>query len=72
MQIQRLRFVERSVFSAQAGAEHHFGRHIVDWSAVLSGVERSEPDRSELVYARTSAGEPYRWFAASSEAAVRT
>jgi hypothetical protein len=48
MQIQRLRFVERSVFSAQAGAEHHFGRHIVDWSAVLSGVERSEPDRSEL------------------------
>src|SRR5690606_20436030 len=40
MQIQRLRFVERSVFSAQAGAEHHLGRHVIDWSATTSGVRR--------------------------------
>jgi outer membrane receptor for ferrienterochelin and colicin len=72
MQIQRLRFVERSVFSAQAGAEHHLGRHIIDWSATASGVRRYEPDRSELVYAQTEPGHPFRWFSAVSEGAVRT
>lgn len=72
MQVQRLRFVERSVFSAQAGAEHHLGRHILDWSATASGVRRYEPDRSELVYAQTEPGQPFRWFSAVSEGAVRT
>ena len=72
MQIQRLRFVERSVFSAQTGAEHHLGRHVLDWSVTTSGVRRYEPDRSELVYAQTEPGQPFRWFAASSEGAVRT
>jgi hypothetical protein len=72
MQVQRLRFVERSVFSGQAGAEHHLGRHVVEWNAAASGVSRSEPDRSEFVYAQTEAGQPFRWFAASSEGAVRT
>lgn len=72
MQIQRLRFVERSVFSAQAGAEHHLGRHVINWSATASGVRRYEPDRSELVYAQTETGQPFRWFSAVSEGAVRT
>lgn len=72
MRIQRLRFVERSVYSAQTGAEHHLGRHIVDWSATASAVRRHEPDRSELVYARTETGQPFRWFSATSEGAVRT
>ncbi|HEX2166700.1 MAG TPA: TonB-dependent receptor [Longimicrobiales bacterium] len=72
MQIQRLRFVERSVYSAQWGAEHHLGRHIVDWRATAAGVRRYEPDRSELVYARTDADQPFRWFSATSEGAVRT
>src|SRR5690606_3015590 len=72
MQIQRLRFVERNVFSAQAGAEHHMGRHVLDWSVTGSGVRRYEPDRSELVYAQTEQGQPFRWFSAVSEGAVRT
>ncbi|HEX6306991.1 MAG TPA: TonB-dependent receptor [Longimicrobiales bacterium] len=72
MRIERLRFVQRDVHSAQVGAEHHAGRHIVDWSITASGVRRHEPDRSELVYAQTVAGQPFRWFAAGSEGAVRT
>jgi hypothetical protein len=72
MRIERLRYVERTVFSSQLGAEHAVGRHFIDWTATAAGVRRSEPDRSEVVYAQTEAGAPYRWFAASNEGAVRT
>ncbi|MEX0907052.1 MAG: TonB-dependent receptor [Gemmatimonadota bacterium] len=72
MQIQRLRFVERSIHSAQLGAEHSLGRHQLDWSATVAGVRRYEPDRSEFVRAQTVEGQPYVWFAASNEGAVRT
>jgi TonB-dependent receptor len=72
MRIERLRFVQRNVYSAQGGAEHHLGRHVLDWNVTASGVGRYEPDRSEFVYAQTETGQPFRWFAASSEGAVRT
>jgi outer membrane receptor for ferrienterochelin and colicin len=73
LQIQRLRFVERSVHSAQLGAEHQLGsRHVIDWSATFSGVRRYEPDRSEFVYAQVDPEQPYRWFSSSTEGAVRT
>ncbi|MGH7449277.1 MAG: TonB-dependent receptor domain-containing protein [Longimicrobiales bacterium] len=72
MRIERLRFVQRNVYSAQAGAEHHLGRHVLDWNVTASGVGRYEPDRSEVVYAQTESGQPFRWFSASREGAVRT
>jgi hypothetical protein len=72
MRIERLRFVERNIYSAQAGAEHHVGRQVIDWSVTASGVGRYEPDRSEFVAAQTESGQPFRWFSASSEGAVRT
>jgi outer membrane receptor for ferrienterochelin and colicin len=72
LHIQRLRFVERSVHSAQLGAEHALGRHNLEWRVTGSGVRRYEPDRSEFVYAQTEIGAPFRWFAASNEGAVRT
>ncbi|HEX6134379.1 MAG TPA: TonB-dependent receptor [Longimicrobiales bacterium] len=71
-QIQRLRFVQRGIHSAQLGAEHQTGRHTIDWSVTASGVRRYEPDRSELVRAQTEPGEPFRWFSAGGEGAVRT
>ncbi|NLG63719.1 MAG: TonB-dependent receptor [Candidatus Cloacimonetes bacterium] len=72
MEVQRLRFVQRTIGSAQLGAEHQLGSSRVDWSVTGSAVRRSEPDRSEFVYAQTVEGEPMRWFAASNEGAVRT
>jgi outer membrane receptor protein involved in Fe transport len=72
MRIERLRYIERTVFSSQLGAEHAAGPLAVDWSLTGAGVRRDEPDRSEIVYAQTVAGEPMRWFAASNEGAVRT
>jgi len=72
MQIQRLRFVERSVGSLQLGADHVFGGHAIDWRVTRSGVRRQEPDRSEFVHAQTQEGTPLRWFAASNEGAVRS
>ena len=72
MEIQRLRFVARTIHSAQLGAEHQLGRHALDATVTASGVRRHEPDRSEFVYARTQEGTPLRWFAASNEGAVRT
>src|SRR5690606_30953657 len=72
MEVQRLRFVQRTVSSGQLGGEHQFGPSRIDWSVTGSAVRRSEPDRSEFVYAQTVEGEPMRWFAASNEGAVRT
>ena len=71
-QIQRLRYVERSVWSSQLAGEHQLGdRHRVDWSGTYSRVKRDEPDRSELVYATDpQGGTPFLF--GGSEGAVRT
>jgi outer membrane receptor protein involved in Fe transport len=71
-QIQRLRYVERSVYSAQLAGEHQLGdAHRFDWSATASGVSRVEPDRSEFVKQFDPAITP-AWFSSSYEGAVRT
>jgi hypothetical protein len=77
LRIERLRFVERNVFSTQLKAEHELSeRHRIDWVGTLSGVARKEPDRSEIVYSQLSdgSGNPlgYGWFSGSNESAVRT
>ncbi|MGD8276403.1 MAG: TonB-dependent receptor [Gemmatimonadota bacterium] len=78
LNIQRLQFVERSVYSSQLKGEHELGeRNRVDWSLTASGVSRSEPDRSEIVYATlndpvTGAPRTPTWFGADNESAVRT
>jgi hypothetical protein len=78
LDITRLRFVERGVFSAQLKGEHELARrHRFDWVATLSGVERNEPDRTEFVYFRladpvTGQELPPEWLAGSNEGAVRT
>jgi TonB-dependent receptor len=75
--INRLRYVERSVWSNQFQAEHRLGtRHTVDWSLSHTAVDRREPDRSEIVYALDTDPSgvplPASWFSASNEGAVRT
>lgn len=77
LQVDRLRYVERSVLSTQLLGEHALGqRHQVSWSASRSSVARREPDRSELVYALEpdpqGNPQPPAWLSASSEGAVRT
>jgi hypothetical protein len=78
LSIERLRFVERSVRSVQLKGEHELSsRHRADWSLTTSGVQRNEPDRSEVVYATqsdpaTGAELPPAWFSVSNEGAVRT
>lgn len=70
--IERLRFVERSVWSSQLAGEHETSaRTRLRWSVTGSGVTRREPDRSEVVYARDSAGATPFLFGAT-EGAVRT
>lgn len=50
IEIQRLKYVERSVVSSQIVAEHQLARrHRLDWAVSLSRVSRQEPDRSEFV-----------------------
>ena len=48
--VQRLDYVERSMYSSQLAGEHDLDRQRVEWSLTASGVTRDEPDRSELVY----------------------
>ena len=78
LRIDRLRFVERSVFSGQIKGEHELRDNMrADWSITASGVERNEPDRSEIVYAiqqdpATGAPLAPSWFSVSNEGAVRT
>lgn len=75
--VQRLRYVERDVWSSQLRGEHRLGsRHNVDWTVSRTEVGRREPDRSEIVYALDTdpTGNPLPpvWFAGSNEGAVRT
>jgi outer membrane receptor protein involved in Fe transport len=74
--IQRLDYVERSVWSSQLAGEHDLGRHRLDWSGSGSRVTRDQPDRSEIVYqlAADPATSEQRllWVNAAGEGAVRT
>ncbi len=75
--VERLRYVERNVWSSQLQAEHRAGsRHTLDWSVTYTDVARKEPDRSEIVYALVTDpfGNPLPpvWFSTSNEGAVRT
>ncbi|MBA2440411.1 MAG: TonB-dependent receptor [Thermoleophilaceae bacterium] len=72
-QIQRLRYVERSVRSTQLAGEHDLGgRHRIDWSLTASGVTRAEPDRSEVAYAIDEQQARAPFLFGSNEGAVRT
>jgi hypothetical protein len=76
VQIQRLDYVQRSVWSSQLAGEHDLGRQRVEWSGALSGVTREQPDRSEIVYeVRPVAGgaaPQLLWLNTLPEGAVRT
>jgi len=50
IQVERLRYVERTVRSTQVMGQHQLtDRHRLDLSVNASGVSRQEPDRSEFV-----------------------
>jgi outer membrane receptor protein involved in Fe transport len=74
--IQRLDYVERSIWSSQLASEHDFGSHHLDLAVTASGVTRDEPDRSEFVQQLAAADGtgPARslWLNSTSEGAVRT
>jgi hypothetical protein len=73
--VQRLDYVQRSMYSSQLAAEHDLGRQRISWALTTSGVTRDEPDRSELVYQHDvdpSTGEAARLWFSSGEGAVRT
>jgi outer membrane receptor protein involved in Fe transport len=71
LQVQRLRYVERNIYASQLGVHRELAeRHFLDAGFTVSGVQRKEPDRSEVVY-ETSTGTP-TWYGFSNEAAVRT
>ena len=71
LQVQRLRYVERNIYASQLGVHREVAeRHFLDAGFTVSGVQRKEPDRSEVVY-ETSTGTP-TWYGFSNEAAVRT
>ncbi len=71
-QFTRLMFVERTIRSNQLAGEHLFGgRHLINWSATISGVTRDEPDRSDVGYSVDANGNPVQWFG-QSRFATRT
>ncbi|MEP6692112.1 MAG: TonB-dependent receptor [Gemmatimonadaceae bacterium] len=72
-----LSYIERSVRSSQLRLDHAIGtRHQLDGSFTSSGVTRSEPDRSDIVYTREAlpSGEllPYAWLSSRPDAARRS
>lgn len=70
---QTLRYVERAIRSTQLKGEHTLGtRQNFDWSLASSGVERQEPDRSDLVYAQFGNGQPFAWSDGNPDVARRT
>jgi outer membrane receptor protein involved in Fe transport len=77
VQITRMQYTQRQVFSGQLAGEHQFGEaHRIDWAATASGVRRYEPDRSAFVQnieQDTPTGpEVLRWIYGGTGAAVRT
>lgn len=72
LQIDRLRFVERTMYSTQLGGERHIGdRSQLSASFTTSGVQRYEPDRTEFVRVVPQDGSPSFWLNAG-EGAVKT
>ena len=72
LQRTQLRFVERSVWSSQLKADHQLrDRQRLDWSVTGTGVMRAEPDRSDILYGRTTPGAPL-FFVRGYEGARRT
>ncbi|HEX3159575.1 MAG TPA: TonB-dependent receptor [Gemmatimonadaceae bacterium] len=72
LQVDRMRYVERSIFSSQLAGEHQLDdRHKLDWAVTGSGVTRLEPDRSEFVRVLPADGGASYWLD-GPEAAVRT
>ena len=73
--VSRMRYVERSVYSSQLAGEHAIGsNHQIDWSGSVAGVMRDEPDRSELSYVRATdptTGELRRLWYQNGDGAVR-
>jgi hypothetical protein len=78
LQVQRLRFVERAVWSTQLKGEHELTPdNRLEWTLTASRVERNEPDRSEIVYVVqtdpiSQQTLPPAWLSGHSEGAVRT
>ncbi|HEX7981458.1 MAG TPA: TonB-dependent receptor [Gemmatimonadaceae bacterium] len=77
VQITRMQYTERGVYSGQLTGEHQIGSmHRFDWSATSSGVRRYEPDRSAFVQTidQDTPGGPQvlRWYSGGSGSAVRT
>ena len=73
--VQRLDYVQRSMYSSQLAGEHDFGAQRAQWALTVSGVTRDEPDRSELVYQHDvdpATGSPELLWFNSGEGAVRT
>ncbi|HLV27204.1 MAG TPA: TonB-dependent receptor, partial [Gemmatimonadales bacterium] len=62
--VDRLRFVSRSVRTHQIAGEHDLRDNgtRLQWSLTNSGVTRSEPDRSEIVYTRDTPGGQLFWL----------
>lgn len=69
-EIQRLDYVERTMWTSQLAGEHTLGRHGVTWSATGASVQRDQPDRSELVYMIEDGTR--LWLNSHPEAALRT
>jgi len=77
VQITRMQYTERGVYSGQLAGEHQIGSaQRVDWYATASGVRRYEPDRSAFVQTidqDTPGASPIlRWYSGGSGSAVRT
>lgn len=72
LEIQRLDYVERSMWSTQLRGEHDRARQGLDWSVSASGVTRNQPDKSELVYEVVPASDARLWLNTLAEGAVRT
>ena len=58
IQIQRLDYVQRTIWSSQLAGEHELGRSRVTWSGTMSGVRRDQPDRSEFIQQIVTTGAP--------------
>ncbi|HUF64707.1 MAG TPA: TonB-dependent receptor [Gemmatimonadaceae bacterium] len=72
LQIDRLRFVERSVYSGQIGADRQIrARSTFATAFTAAGVRRYEPDRTEFVRVLPQDGSESFWLN-SGEGAVKT
>ena len=73
IELQRLEYVQRSMWSTQLQGEHDRGRHGLEWAVSASGVTRAQPDRSEIAYdvVPTTVAPQGRLWRFSGEGAVR-